>query len=290
MSQAQSIPAHFADAWAETGLAPLRALRAFGMRRSGNHAIADWILRNVGGTGSVFFNNCVPGRSPLASFRTIEVNRERTSVKDARADLPGSCADAGSAATMLVTYEDIPPVGRRGNAISADLEAAFDADIIIYRGFLNWCASLLKKLQRNQGYSRTQRAAIVLKSVDAYTRMLDLVSQAKDLSLTPICYDEWFQSEAYRSRCLTSLGLNQIDNSTGEPQPYGGGSSFQPQAAEAEALKTDRRFEEMMSEPDFRGILSIAARDEDLREKLEQHFPHDLNRLDPFAELAGGRP
>ena len=35
-------------------------LRVYGLRRSGNHAVIDWLLRNAPGTGTVFLNDCAP--------------------------------------------------------------------------------------------------------------------------------------------------------------------------------------------------------------------------------------
>ncbi len=269
--------------WHELGTTPRQAFRAFGMRRSGNHAIADWLLRNTGGSGTVFFNNCVPGRSPLSSFGTIAVNGVRKPVKAAMADLRGTCAPAGAEPAFLVTYEDIPPRGKRARPISGDFEAAFDTEVIIYRSFLNWCASFLKKLQRNKSYSRTHRASIVLKSVDGYARMLSLVGEAEMLALVPICYDDWQVSPEYRAVRLAQLGLPMRDNSIGRVQAYGGGSSFQDKAVSASDLTTDRRYEQMAGDPDFRGILSIAARDDMLVRQLEQHFPQDAERLSAYA-------
>lgn len=269
--------------WAGLGATPARCLRAFGMRRSGNHAIADWILRNSAGTGSVFLNNCVPGQSPLASFRTIAVNGTRKPMKRARADLARTCAPAGTSATVLATYEDVIPGLRRKRPISGALDDAFDIDLIFYRSFLNWCASLLKKLHYNQDYSHSARAAVVLKSIDLYTHMLSLVADADGLGLIPVCFDDWHASQAYRTGRLAALGLEPVDNGIGAVQSYGGGSSFQKQTDTPEDLTTDRRFDQMADDPGFRNILTIAARDQALLHRLDAIFPADAERLCPFA-------
>ena len=44
--------------WARLGFTPGQALRIFGMRRSGNHAIANWLQRNSATGRAVFLNNC----------------------------------------------------------------------------------------------------------------------------------------------------------------------------------------------------------------------------------------
>ena len=52
------------------------------------------------------------------------------------------------------------------------------------------------------------------------------------------------------------------DNGLGQVTRYGGGSSFQKEAAESGELATDRRFVEMMQNPLYQAVLQIAARDE----------------------------
>ncbi|MRU15164.1 hypothetical protein FDP25_06945 [Roseovarius sp. A21] len=270
-----------APEWAQLGIVPGVALRAFGMRRSGNHAIADWIMRNAPGDHAVFLNNCKPGASPLDSFASIEVDGEKQAVRRARGNLPGETTRIGDGALLLVSYEDLSPAdfGKKrqvSGAFNADL---FDFDILIYRSFLNWSASLIKKLQSNPGYGPMRRVAIMLNTADRYARMLELVGTAPNNGMVPICYDRWFVDGAYREGVLGQLGLPVRDNAVGEVQSYGGGSSFQKDAAAPEELQTSERWRQMAQDADFRAFLSIAAREMDLMAQVEAHFPEDAARL-----------
>ena len=270
-----------APEWAQLGIVPGVALRAFGMRRSGNHAIADWITRNAPGGHSVFLNNCKPGKSPLESFASIEVDGEKQAVRRALGNLPGETARLGDGALLLVSYEDLSPADfgvKRQVSGNFDVRL-FACDVLIYRSFLNWAASLIKKLQSNPGYGPMRRVAIMLNSADRYARMLELVGKAPGNGMVPICYDRWFVDAAYREAVLGQLGLPVTDNAIGDVQSYGGGSSFQKDAAAPEDLQTSERWRQMADDPDFRAFLSIAAREVDLMAQVEAHFPEDAARL-----------
>jgi hypothetical protein len=288
-SRSPVVPERRAAQWDRLGFVPGTVLRAFGMRRSGNHAIADWLLRNAPSQNSVFLNNCVARRNPLGHFRSISVNGRQQPGRAALKDLRSFAAAAGDGAVLLFSYEDNSPAEASLNRpISADFdETSIDADLVIYRGFLNWCASLTRKLQANPGYSLSRRASIVLHAIDTYTRMLGLVAARDELGLTPICYDDWSRSESYRGALLAGLGFPLRDNSLGRVQPYGGGSSFQKDATLPDDLATDRRWQQMADDPEFRAITFLAGRDMALTRALDQVLPQDAARLAMMPPLAG---
>lgn len=277
-----SVPAE----WQRLGLTPGLSLRVFGMRRSGNHAILSWLQRNAPGGRSVFLNNCKPGADPLQNSRGIEVNGSHASQSKAKRDMPQVTKEAGDGALLLVSYEDTSPAefGLLRQPSGAFDEALFSHNILIYRGFLNWSASLLKKMQGNEGYTLVRRNGIVLRSIDSYIRLLGLVDQAQDLGLVAICYDRWMRSADYRSELLQQLGLPQRDNSLGEVQHYGGGSSFQKQAVSAAELQTDTRWLQMRGVAEYQALLHLAARDPALVEQLETLFPEDAAYLKSVAQ------
>lgn len=136
--------------WGRVGLAPGLAVRVFGLRRSGNHAIIDWLCRNAPSAGTLFLNNCAPGRDPLKTHRGAEINRNwRKLPVDGGADtMRQALAEAGSDAMVVISYEDtVPPADPTDKPVSRQIpDDAFDHQIVIYRGFLNWAASLLHKI------------------------------------------------------------------------------------------------------------------------------------------------
>ncbi|MEP2717134.1 hypothetical protein [Pseudophaeobacter sp.] len=272
--------------WQALGLTPGLSLRVFGMRRSGNHAILSWLQRNAPGGRSVFLNNCKPGTDPLRNSRGIEVNGAHASQNKAKRNMPAVTQDAGDGALFLVSYEDTSPaefdLSRQASG-SFD-EVLFSHNVLIYRSFLNWSASLLKKMQANEGYSLVRRNGIVLRTIDSYTRLLDLVRQARDLGLVAICYDRWVASADYRANLLQDLGLQARDNSLGAVQSYGGGSSFQKQASSAAELQTDKRWQQMRDDAEYQALLHLAARDRALLDELEGLFPEDTAFLKTVAK------
>ena len=122
---------------------------------------------------------------------------------------------------------------------------------------------------------------------DSYRVLLRQVEQADELGFTCICYDDWVRSEDYRASVLAQLDLSVCDNSLGQVQSYGGGSSFQKQANSADELETSRRWQKMSDDPEFAAVLNLAAHDTKLTCRLERVFPRDAALL---ARIAAANP
>ncbi|MCF6231972.1 MAG: hypothetical protein L3J36_02530 [Rhodobacteraceae bacterium] len=270
------------DQWDQLGFVPGLVVRACGMRRSGNHAILNWLQRNAPSQGAVFLNNCKPGANPIDNFATIEINAKQMFLKPGKDRLVAATAPVSDGAMFLFSIEDNSPADfLRKRALSGNFDAAqIDADLLIYRSFLNWSASLLKKMQPNDGYSLSRRTSIILHAIDKYTRLLDLIMQSEGTQgVVPICYDAWATSLTYRADILNRLNLPIRDNSLGAVQHYGGGSSFQKQAQSPQDLQTARRWQQMSDDPEFQAIALLASQDAALTRQLTQHFPQDAARL-----------
>jgi len=274
------------NAWLQLGMKPGPVLRVFGMRRSGNHAVINWLSRNAPGGQCVFLNNCAVGKNPFESFRAIEVNGRRSGKPG---DDPKPIARrAGDGAALILSYEDIMPIGQRNRPISTGIDdSTISHEVIICRSFLNWAASMVKKLQGNKGYAMHDRVVVLLRSVGLYSGMLDLVTGGERAGLSVIRYDDWMDDPAYRADRLARLGFEQRDDSLGKVQRYGNGSSFQPGEATAEELNTRNRWREMQSDAEYRIVLWIAAQDQALCDKLHRVFPDDAAQL---AKMTGAPP
>ncbi|KPD13559.1 hypothetical protein [Phaeobacter sp. 11ANDIMAR09] len=278
-------PALCAAEWQALGFEPGPALRLFGMRRSGNHAITNWLQRNAPTGRSVFLNNCTPKTHPFKTFKSLELDAVQGPHRKAQKDLAGVAGPAGDGAMLLISYEDSSPAEFSGDK---RLSGPFDdtlltANLVAYRSFLNWSASLLKKMQPNEGYSLSRRTSILLRAFDTYTRILALVTRAQELGLTCILYDRWVTDAEYRASILAELGLPLRDNTLGEVQRYGGGSSFQKQATSVEELQTDQRGQQMLGDPEYQAVLHLAARDQTLMAALDALFPKDAAYLRSVA-------
>ncbi|KUP94378.1 hypothetical protein [Tritonibacter horizontis] len=271
--------------WRDLGLIPARVLRLVGMRRSGNHAICNWLQRNAPQGRALFLNNCRPGANPLRSHNGIEVSGQ----PQGSSDLQAAARLAGDGALVLVSYEDTlhgrynaarpmsPPHG----------DAAFDCDLLIYRSFWNWSASLLKKLQANPDYRSGDRMAVAARALATYGDLLAEVQAAAETGRVAICYDRWCRDELYRARLLADLGLPMTDNALGPVQAYGGGSSFQKDADRAEDLASQDRWRQMLGDSEYQALLRLAALDPVLRARIGAQFPEDAARLARIAALPG---
>lgn len=256
--------------------APAQVLRVYGMRRSGNHALIDWILRNAPGGNGLFLNNCKPGRDPLQTVRGVSVYQGGQDV--ATDGLTAKLAAAGPAPFTVVSYEDRMPPARR-----SPLYDAPETCVIIYRSFLNWSASLLRKLQGNKGYGSLDRARVMMNALGTYQTMLDRV---QDADVVPLLYDDWMGSDAYRAEALKRMGLPGRDLSRGALQRYGGGSSFQGKGAAVSSLETDKRSAQMADDLEYQLVLWTAARDLGFMERLAEVFPEDAERLSTLLDTA----
>lgn len=249
--------------------APGRVLRVYGMRRSGNHALIDWIMRNAPGGNGIFLNDCRPQTDPVQSSRGITVFENGAEVE--LRGVPRKLRVAGPAPFAVVSFEDrIPPEKRKR------LYRAPETCVVIYRNFLHWSASLLRKIQGNEGYGPLDRARIMSKSLCTYGDMLDVLDRA---DMVPLCYDDWKDDETYRKAALVRLDLPGDDLSLGRVQRYGGGSSFQGQDAQTDDLATSQRAAQMAEDHEYQMLLWTAARDDRFMTRLTKTFPMDADRL-----------
>lgn len=260
-------------------VAPSEVLRVYGMRRSGNHALINWMMRNATGGNGLFLNNCRPVGDPLRTARGVSVFEAGAEVAlgNTRAKLDA----AGSAPFMAVSFEDAMPQAER-----TPLYAAPERCIIIYRSFLHWAASLLRKIQGNPGYGALERTRVMMQSMRTYTEMLGRV---RDADVVPVCYDDWVSDPEYRRAALDRIGLPGRDLDLGAVQRYGGGSSFQGKAAKAADLATTARSVQMADDLEYQLLLWTSARDLDFMLRLADIFPHDAERLSNLLETASAQ-
>ncbi|AXI47757.1 hypothetical protein C1J03_18145 [Sulfitobacter sp. SK012] len=272
--------------WQQHGITPVLAFQVFGMRRSGNHAIIDWMMRNapVTATGGLFYNNCRPRADPTKHFASVDVSgSDRKVISSRDMELADRMQSAGDGPMVLVSYEDMIPrqeskPQQASRGFSSD---DFSREVLIYRSFLNWSASMLAKLKRNASLGATQRMRVMFNSLRTYIDGLDLLAQPHVVGL---CYDDWMQSEAARADMLARLGLPVVDNARGQVQRFGGGSSFQNKVSAPEDLNTTSRTEEMSDDIEYQMLLWTTAHDAAFVERLIPHFPKDAERLVQLAE------
>ena len=252
--------------------APLN-LRVFGMRRSGNHAVIDWLRRNMPGE-VVFLNDCGPG-DPFRTYAMMETPRGDRHGPSFRATRWFPQFDEGrEARSHIVSYEDMAPDAAGPPEGWPDPLRAPFRTVVIHRSFLNWLASFhALVLDRNRGTRwGVREPGEVAPFVALYAGLL---GARCDLS---ICFDRWLGSASYRRGAVRALGLVPRDDGTGEASPYGGGSSFDG------GCPSDR-WRGMVEADGFETLAREAGRDPAFLARLANIYPRDAAVL---ARLATG--
>ncbi|WP_372801591.1 glycosyltransferase family 61 protein [Paracoccus seriniphilus] len=236
-----------------------RRYRFFGMQRSGNHAIINWVVRNLG-TESLFLNCCSARKSPYETFTQLELNGEVIpKPRQIAAGIDGLVAELEPPYSLLISYENHAPTDKNLDEISMPVYAGsdFDSNVLIYRSYLNWLASYIRlvrtRLQKKGRDSMVEEVAQVARAVSQYTEMLaPLLVENQSSSIIPVSYDKWCIDEHYRAQILEQLGLSAQDNNLGTIQGYGGGSSFNESgSAENDPERFARRHDLMQGDMIF---------------------------------------
>ncbi|MEP2782071.1 MAG: hypothetical protein ABJO67_15660 [Pseudoruegeria sp.] len=255
------------------------ALRVFGMRRSGNHGIINWVQRNIDTGETVFLNNCRFG-DPLIMFQSVThakgTSERRILNVDNHPKMRTAIAQWNTAEHHIVSYENLTltevltdpttPSGRYS-------EDVIWQNILIYRRFLNWLASYLKLMQKKKSHPYRH---ILRDALWRYKAALKEIDMASDAHIIPILYDNWATDASYRMDCLNRINLPCVDNSLGEIARFGGGSSFSSEGQNSEEVVHAERWAEFVENGRFHKILNTVLEDKEFYTLIEKHFPDDI--------------
>ena len=202
------------------------AVRAYGVRRSGQHAIINWILRNCGQSERVFLNNCKYGKPPLSTCAQFEVDgRPRRGQKLLGRKL-GAMLGEGVQPFVLISYESGFPAARyaAGNITTDFANRDFAAEVLISRSFVNWLPSfvqLIRKIQSQRPPDGLDVLKNVMRGIGNYRAHLIEITKNRHVHIS---FDEWYKEPDYRQHKLAEIGMAVQDNALGRLQSYGGGS------------------------------------------------------------------
>ncbi|WP_078120181.1 hypothetical protein [Thiosocius teredinicola] len=251
-----------------------------GMKRSGNHAIVNWLVAQG---QFVFLNNVIPIAPVLQGIRSIPepapFNRwffRQFGVKNVVSALRARWRLRER--DLIVSLEDH----------DLNLEPFYAApvpvqEIVILRDPANLFASRIRKASRtdNPAYAREpgefNNRAVKHWKQHAHAFLND---DAERSGVIGILYDAWCQSSAYRQGICERLGLTFTDAGLDNVPGDGGGSSFEGTAFDGrgQEMAVTRRAE--MLEPQERDFLESILADEEmatLSERLER-YTHELVR------------
>lgn len=184
----------------------------FGLRRSGNHAVINWLVEGWSETGKVTHFNSVAGfrlpeREPAAM---------RTRINDAQPT------------AVIMSYEDVSFERRHSLEHYREFRSSAQKDILLLRSFPNMMASRIQRVANleREGISRSiNRLGWV--AVRDLWRENALNMLALDGSQeVGVRYDEWFVSRAYRDEMARSLGFINSDAGINDVPANAQGSSY----------------------------------------------------------------
>jgi hypothetical protein len=193
----------------------------WGLKRSGNHAIINWLLPQA---RCVFFNNIVPIAPILLG----------------RAELPAPCDYDQWLADRLTRGQKLAGLLRKTTILASIEDHELDLkpftslpagtrNIVLLRDPENFFASRIRK-----GF-KIDHPAYPSTSGSAMQRVVDLwKSYAREClgetafleNKTVIYFPRWFADQRYRSHLSEALGLRHTDAGFGMVSGHGGGSSF----------------------------------------------------------------
>ncbi len=255
------------------------AIRVFGMRRSGNHGIINWIKRNTDSGQTIFLNNCRFG-DPLLMFQSVAHSKgtaERRILNvENHPKMRRAVVQFNTSENHIVSYENLTLGEIQADPTTPDGRYAPTVEwknVLIYRRFLNWLASYLKLMHKKKSapYRHTFRDALW-----RYKAALLEVDRLQGDDIIPIHYDRWAADPAYRENRLSKLSLPILDNSLGEIARYGGGSSFGQEPQTSDTVVHAERWAEFENQSKFRKILNAMLDDPEFHGLVEKHFPEDI--------------
>lgn len=247
----------------------MRSLVQFiGMKRSGNHAVINWLLKN--GTGidgkSVYYDNAYfPRGNPPRILQPEEVT-----IKDPRENI-----------LAILNYEDIPlgDINTIPTVVNQDsiLENSKKYNILLLRDPFNLFASRLRRLKDHEIAGRTQQPIQqttwedTIKLYKSYAReFLGDTNILEDKIV--INYNQWFSEKTYRDAILMNyFGQENQDIGIEQVSRYGKGSSFDGfYEGDARNMKLLNRWEEFENDEFYRRLVA----DTELISLSERIFGH----------------
>lgn len=193
----------------------------FGMRRSGNHAVINWLQEGLMGDGEavMFVNNVaeVASTGPLPERQPINIERK---VAQTHPDF------------VILSYEERTVGDRHDLEHRREFSNDGDQDLVLLRSFPNWMASQVQRRRNVIKEGRLNRPILRLGLTairDMWVENAQAILGASDSALTGILYDRWFTDRDYRDEIGHRVGFTNTDSGLDHVPniiPGVGGSSF----------------------------------------------------------------
>lgn len=244
-----------------------------GMKRSGNHALVNWLLpqlqcdfvNNAIALGPILRGGAFPAARPFSAWR------KRQGLKPEQ-----------EARALLVSLEDHTLQTLPFHPDDLDVRR-----ILIVRKPDQLFSSRIRKASTSDmpAFPRTNDA-IMQRAVGIWKQHARCYL-GQDLSEYPdriaISFDTWFTDRKYRSTISSALGVEFDDSGLGRVTDEGGGSSFDGTTFDGRGHLMNVGDRVSQLEPDERSLLDAVLADDEMRALGDQ-----ITHIDPFRILQMG--
>jgi hypothetical protein len=206
----------------------------FGIRRSGNHAVINWLQEGLNNEReeSIMHINDVAEVLPTTPLPEIDPENIKSIIDRAH---PGF---------VILSYEERTFTDRHKLEHRRIFSNSEDQDIVLLRSFPNVMASQIRRRNTVTSERRLDRPILRLGLAAVRDIWLDhaqVVLDAVGNGTTGILFDRWFTDRDYRDEIGDEIGFSNIDSGLGDvPNLMGvGGSSFDGAEFQGRAQQMD---------------------------------------------------
>ena len=209
-------------------------IRAFGLMRSGNHAIIEWIQNQFAGETTCFLNNIKHGNNdPYTSYeqRTLTGINEQVDLDTLR---------TMKKSLLVYSYEDRHELEfDKRTFYESVFQPEFDEqrqtylgaskhqfDILIIRDPFNFLASRIKLMQVRGPQGGVSNLKLIVKNWKILAKEAIEIIQNPQPNIIVANFNRWVVDVTYRQSLSQILMGNFSDLSMDNTPYYGGGSSF----------------------------------------------------------------
>jgi hypothetical protein len=240
-----------------------KEIRVIGMKRTGNHAIINWIFAQVP-EKKCFLNYVAPNKNPFISFHkqgtVTEFPQEDFYEKfNLKAEQLGFFSRKKA---LIYSYEDdflediASPVFEKNHDRWVGKSAA-RFELLILRDPFNLFASRLKLEARLDNVialrnDRERKTVIDMWKQYAHEMLnhTDILGENK----VTVNYNKWVTDVRYRKKLAETLKIEFTDEKAKEVIPVGGGSSFDQDSTSSENMKLFERWKHFRDDKLFRSL------------------------------------
>ncbi|MCC5669480.1 hypothetical protein LC653_38030 [Nostoc sp. CHAB 5784] len=217
-----------------------RAILLFGIRRSGNHALIEWLKGHFDPNAVLFLNSAEPSLF-------------RTTAQDLSVDACtyGAVPIKEHQTCLIVSYENCDPrlyplIYNSGIAHRTDA-------LLLLRDFPNTAASITRAAHDQPAFGYRYR----IRDFPALWCIYAKLIMSRAPGFYPVLYNDWFKSSDMRFHLESALGLQQSDAGLNQVSLFGQGSSFDAITYDGNAQGMDvlNRWTTMIDDPLFQFLL-----------------------------------